>query len=166
MKPRFMRGTIWPLAIAAAIAAAGCGVKSEPLAPGQVLPARILNLRASAAPGGIELAWPRPTHYANGNIMHDLSDFVILRAAGDGPMTPLVEIPVTDQERIQIQREFTYLDNETKLGERYRYVVIEETSDGYRSLPSNEVEFVRSKPPPPPSPKNFALPTPSPLPAN
>lgn len=154
------------LALAIAVALAGCGVKSAPLPPEMARPQRILNLRASAAAGGINLTWGRPTRYAGGQVMRDLSDFVILRGEGDGQMKALVEIPVTDQQRFQLQHQFTYLDNETKIGERYRYVVISETRDGYRSLPSNEVDFIRKPPPSPPNPENFKLPKPSPLPTN
>ncbi len=154
------------LAFAIVAVLAGCGVKSAPLPPEMARPQRILNLRASAAAGGINLAWGRPTRYAGGHVMRDLSDFVILRGEGGGQMKALVEIPVTDQQRFQLQREFSYLDNETNIGERYRYAVISETRDGYRSLPSNEVDFIRKRPPSPPNPENFKLPKPPPLPAN
>lgn len=166
MKYRAAGITVLAFALAMAMGAVGCGIKSAPVPPEQARPARILDLRASAATGGIKLTWQRPTHYSGGRAMRDLNDFVIMRAADDGPMAPLIEIPITDQQRFQIEREFTYLDSETKMGERYRYTVIAETRDGYRSLPSNEVEFSRITPPPPPSPENFSLPTPSPLPTN
>ncbi len=157
------RKSIFTLAIAVA---AGCGVKSAPMPPEMARPERILNLRASVAAGGIDLSWGRPTRYTGGHAMRDLNDFVILRGEGDGQMKALVEIPVTDQQRFQLQREFNYLDSETKLGKRYRYAVISETRDGYRSLPSNEVEIIRKPPPAPPNPENFNLPKPSPPPGN
>jgi hypothetical protein len=154
------------LPLAAGTCVSGCGVKGPPIAPELVRPESVADLRASAAAAGIELAWHRPTQYTGGHTMRDLSGFVILRAEGNTQMEPLLEIPVTDQERLQIQREFTYLDGETAMGHSYRYTVIAETADGYRSDPSNEVIFTRSKPPPPPNPENFKLPTPSPLPTN
>ena len=95
--------------------------------------------------------------------MRDLSAFIIKRAVGDGPMTALVNIPVTDQERFQVEDQFSYLDGETQMGNRYRYTVISEAA-GYHGAPSNEVDFTRIKPPPPPNPANFKLPAPSPLP--
>ncbi len=148
----------------AAAALPGCGVKSAPVPPEFAQPERILSLRAQAAFGGIKLTWLRPTHYNGGHTMRDLGGFVVMRAQGDGPMTALVKIPVTDQERFQVQDEFSYLDREARLGGRYRYTVISETTDGYHSAPSNEVDFKRVNPPLPPNPDTYKLPTPSPLP--
>ncbi|MGH7932799.1 MAG: hypothetical protein ACREQN_06465 [Candidatus Binataceae bacterium] len=143
-----------------------CGVKSAPVPPDQATPERIEDLRATASPAGINLAWSRPTQYAGGHSMHDLSGFVILRAEDGAPMRPLIEIPITDRERFQVQNDFTYDDIESVLGHAYRYEIISETTGGYRGTPSNVVEFTRVKPPPPPNPANFKLPTPAPLPTN
>jgi len=143
---------------------AGCGVKSAPVPPEYARPERILDLRAEAASGGIKLTWLRPSRYAGGHAMRDLSGFVVMRGEGDGPMTALVEIPVSDRERFQIERQFSYLDGETRMGSRYRYGIVSETTDGNHSEPSNEVEFTRIKPPVAPNPESFRLPAPSPLP--
>jgi len=159
----FAIGMLLMVVAAVAIGLPGCGVKSAPIPPEYASPERILDLRAESDAGGIKLTWSRPTHYVGGHSMHDLSAFVIKRADGDGPMTALVNIPVTDQERFQLEDEFSYLDGETTMGNRYRYTVIAEAA-GYHGDPSNEVEFTRIKPPPPPNPANFKLPAPSPLP--
>jgi hypothetical protein len=139
----------------------GCGVKSAPVAPEYARPERILTLRAKPGVAGIDLTWERPTRYYGGHQMRDLSSFVVMRGEGDGPMTPLVEIPVTDRERFQIEDVFSYLDVETKLGSRYRYTVIAEAGGAYRSEPSNEVELMRTKPPLAPNPDTYQLPAPS-----
>ena len=144
----------------------GCGVKSAPIPPELARPEKIVDLRAGADRSGIKLDWGRPAHYASGHTMRDLADFVILRGEGDSAMQPLVKLPVTDQERFSPQRDFTYVDGETTLGSRYRYAIVSETSDGYTSEASNEVDFTRIKPPPPPNPDTFALPAPSPFPDN
>jgi hypothetical protein len=149
------------IGIFVATALPGCGVKSAPIPPEYARPERILSLRAAAAAGGIKLTWQRPSHYTSGHSMRDLGGFVLMRAEGDGPMTALVKIPVTDQERFQVEDEFTYLDRETRISDRYRYAVIAETSDGYHSEASNEVEFTRIKPPAPPNPDTYQLPAPS-----
>jgi len=154
------------ITIFVAVGLPGCGVKSAPVPPEYASPERILSLHAQAGAGGIKLTWDRPTHYNGGHAMRDLSDFVLIRAEGDGPMTALIKIPVTDQERFQIEDEFTYLDAETRMGDRYRYAVIAETSGGYRSEPSNEVQFTRIKSPLTPNPDNYKLPAPSPLPTD
>ncbi|HTT75961.1 MAG TPA: hypothetical protein VMF50_08275 [Candidatus Binataceae bacterium] len=153
------------LIISAAAVLAACGVKSAPIPPEKARPERITSLTAASVQDGVMLRWDRPTTYAGGNKMRDLGGFVIMRAEGNtAEMEPLVEIPVTDLERFQVQMRFNYDDIETKIGSHYRYAIISETTDGYRSLPSNVVEITRMKPPPPPNPANFQIPTPSPLP--
>jgi hypothetical protein len=165
MKPGAVAGiAVVIITIFAAAGLPGCGVKSAPVPPEYARPERILSLRAEPAAGGIKLTWQRPSHYNGGHAMRDLSGFVLMRAEGDGPMTALVKIPVTDRERFQVEEEFSYLDRESRMGGRYRYGVVSETSDGYHSEPSNEVEFTRIKPPSAPNPDTYKLPAPSPLP--
>jgi hypothetical protein len=142
-----------------------CGVKSAPVPPEKARPERITTLTVTSVQDGVMLRWNRPLTYAGGNTMRDLGGFVIMRAEGDtAEMEPLVEVPVTDRERFQVQMVFTYDDLETQVGAHYRYAIIAETTDGYRSDPSNAVEITRMKPPPPPNPANFPPPTPVPLP--
>lgn len=157
-------GIVVVVVVGAAIGLPGCGVKSAPIPPEYARPERILDLRAEADAGGIKLTWSRPTRYVGGHSMRDLSAFVIKRADGDGPMTALVKIPVADQERFRLEEEFSYLDGEARMGNRYRYTVTAEAAGSYHGDPSNEVEFTRIKPPAAPNPANFKLPTPSPLP--
>jgi hypothetical protein len=146
----------------AALPNAGCGVKSAPVPPEMTKPAPITDLRASADRFGIDLSWTRPTHYLSGHSFHDLGDFVILRGEGHQPLEPLVELPVTDQERFAPQRSFSYLDGETQVGRAYRYQIVCRTLDGYASPPSNEVEFVRVRPRSSSKTENFNLPAPRP----
>ena len=153
--------TVIAIAICAAVALPGCGVKSAPIAPEYAAPARILDLRAESAFGGIKLTWTRPTQYVGGHAMRDLSGFVLKRADGDGPMIALVKFPVTDQERFQVEEEFSYLDGETQMGGRYRYAIIAEAQGGYFGPASNEVDITRTKPALPPNPDNYKLPSPS-----
>ncbi len=164
-----MKRTLFALAhvaVAALLAGllAGCGVKSAPVPPEEAQPERVLDLQAVSVANGIKLTWGRPFHYAGGARMRDLGGFVILRSDSNGPLKPLIEIPVTDQGRFRVARRFIYIDHTTKVGDYYRYAVISETTDNYRSVPSNEVDLQRIVPPPPPNPENFVLPTPSPLP--
>jgi hypothetical protein len=152
--------TVVAIAIIAAASLPGCGVKSAPIAPEYAAPARILDLRAESALGGIKLTWSRPTQYVGGHAMRDLSGFVLKRADGDGPMTALVKFPVTDQERFQVEDEFSYLDGETQTGRRYRYAIIAEAEGGYYGPASNEVDITRAKPALPPNPDTYQLPSP------
>ena len=144
----------------------GCGVKSSPVPPQTVYPAAISDLHASADPAGINLTWSRPMRYVSGHSMRDLGGFVLLRSQGNQPFQPLVELPVTDQERFSPQLTFSYVDDETQMGNSYRYEIVSRTTDGYTSAPSNEVKFTRVRPHKTLQPQNFALPTPTPLPTN
>src|SRR5512135_66618 len=102
------------LAASAVLLGVGCGVKSAPIAPELVRPAAIADLRATADNHGIKLSWARPTHYVGGRMMRDLGGFILLRGSGaNGAMAPLVELPVTDQERFSVEREFSFIDIET-----------------------------------------------------
>jgi len=166
MGPARLSNTAKALLVLVVVAVIGaCGVKSAPVPPEQARPQAITSLTASSSPDGVMLSWERPTLYAGGHTMRDLGSFVIMRAEGpSAQMQPLVELPVTDRERFQVQDRFMYDDLETQIGLHYRYAIIAETTDGYRSDPSNVVELTRKKPPPPPNPSNFHLPTPIPLP--
>lgn len=145
---------------------AGCGVKSAPIPPEEARPVKIVDLRAVSVANGIELGWSRPTRYVSGATMRDLSSFIILRAEGNGAMEPFATVPVTDQGRFRVQHHFSFLDRATTLGDTYSYEVVARTSDGYESLPSNEVAVKRVKPPPPPNPATFKLPNSNPLPSS
>jgi hypothetical protein len=152
------------LAAGAGLLCVQCGVKSRPEPPSMVRPQRIVDLESASAATGIRIRWSRPEHYAGGKRMRDLGKFEILRAVGGAQPTLLADIPVTDLQRFRQQRHFTYLDTDTKIGQRYRYQIISVTTDGYESLPSNQAEAVRAVPTPTPNPENFVLPTPVPLP--
>ena len=145
--------------LGALLLAAGCGVKSAPVPPELARPERIADLRAAPDANGIKLSWGRPTRYSGGHTMRDLGGFVILRASSaNGQMEPLAELPVTDRERFAIEHEFSYIDNETVVGQVYRYAIVSRTLDGYVSEASNTVDFTRVRPPPPPNPDTFKLP--------
>jgi predicted small lipoprotein YifL len=147
-----------------ALALARCGVKGPPLPPEEVKPERITNLKAGPDHDGIRLTWPRPDSYATGRKMRDLAGFVILRSQGQAPMHTLADLPIPDRERFQKIDRLDWVDTSTAMGQTYRYAVVSMTDDGYRSDPSNEVEFTRIVPPPPVSPENLVLPKPSPAP--
>jgi hypothetical protein len=154
------------LALFGALLGPGCGVKSTPVPPQTVYPAAISDLRATPDPAGINLTWTRPMHYVSGHSMRDLGGFVLLRSQGSRPFEPLVELPVTDQERFSPQKTYSYLDGETELGNSYRYEIVSRTIDGYTSAPSNQVQFTRIQPHKNLPPTNLALPSRPPPSAN
>jgi len=151
-------------AFAASIFLSGCGVKSPPVPPEQAVPERIVGLDATSQKNGVLLSWERPDRTAGGGRLRDLGSFEIDRAENTGTFRPLTEVPVTDQDRFQQQRKFSYLDGSAEVGHHYRYQVISATLDAYRSDPSNEAEITHQLPKAPPNPENFVIPQPKPLP--
>ena len=152
------------LAVVAAAAWVGCGVKSRPVPPQAARPQRILDLHAVSVQEGVRLSWGRPTTYEAGGKMRNLGYFAIMRSDGQGIFRNVGEVPVTDQERFQQQQMFAYTDHDTTIGHSYTYHIVSYTLDNYRSAPSNPVEIERTVPRPPPNPETYVLPTPTPLP--
>jgi hypothetical protein len=152
------------VAIAGAAAGLGCGVKSPPIPPEDARPQQTLDLEATSLRGGVRVVWHRPERYAGGMQMKDLASFTLSRSEGDAPYIKIADIPVTDQDRFQVQRTFTYVDHDTEVGKTYHYQLTTSTSDGYVSKPSNTASVTRSNPPPPPNPDTYQLPTPTPIP--
>jgi len=142
----------------------GCGVKSPPIPPESAVPERIVGLEASPQKHGVMLSWERPDHTAGGGRLRDLGSFEIDRAENTDAFRQLTEVAVTDQDRFQQQRQFSYLDSTAEAGHQYRYQVFSSTLDAYRSDPSNEAEITYQVPKPPPNPENFVIPQPKPLP--
>jgi predicted small lipoprotein YifL len=147
-----------------ALVLARCGVKGPPLPPEEVKPARITTLKAVPDRDGIRLTWPRPDIYATGRPMRDLAGFLVLRSQGQAELQTVADLPIPDRERFQKIDRLDWVDTSTAMGQTYRYAVVSMTDDGYRSDPSNQVEFKRIVPPPPVTPENLVLPKPSPAP--
>lgn len=161
MKRMRWRAVVAAAAVFALAVSAGCGAKSRPIPPSQTHPERVNDLSAEPDPHGVRLSWSRPMKYTSGRQLRDLAGFRLMRAEGAGRFNELAELPVTDQERFQKVRRFTYVDRSAVMGHTYRYLMIAETTDGYQSEPSNVAELIRTTPKPPPSPESFVLPTPS-----
>jgi hypothetical protein len=164
MKARSNIVSIVIAAIVAPMLTAGCGVKSAPIPPEYAIPERIVSLNALSEKTGVRLSWERPDRTAGGRKMRDLSRFDVERAENTAEFNTIAEIPVTDLDRFQQERRFSYLDSTAAVGHHYRYQVISETQDAYRSPPSNEAQLTHQLPPPPPNPEDFVLPQPKPLP--
>jgi hypothetical protein len=141
----------------------GCGVKSTPIPPEAARPEQIVGLEAANAKDGIRLTWDRPTNYAGGQKMKDLGGFSISRNQEGKPAEKIGEIEVHDEGRFQVQNTFTFIDGDTIMGKTYHYQVTSNTTDGYVSVPSNDVTIVRKAASAPPNPDNFVVPTPVPI---
>jgi hypothetical protein len=141
----------------------GCGVKSMPIPPEAARPEQILGLEAANAKEGIRLTWDRPELYAGGAKMKDLGGFTILRTQEGKPVEKIGDIQVHDEGRFQVQNTFNFIDGDTIMGKTYHYQVTSNTTDGYVSVPSNDVTVVRKAASAPPNPDNFVVPTPVPI---
>jgi hypothetical protein len=141
----------------------GCGVKSMPIPPEAARPEQILGLEAANAKEGIRLTWDRPELYAGGAKMKDLGGFTILRTQEGKPVEKIGDIQVHDEGRFQVQNTFNFIDGDTIMGKTYHYQVTSNTTDGYVSMPSNDVTIVRKAASAPPNPDNFVVPTPVPI---
>jgi hypothetical protein len=141
----------------------GCGVKSMPIPPEAARPEQILGLEAANAKEGIRLTWDRPELYAGGAKMKDLGGFTILRTQEGKPVEKIGDIQVHDEGRFQVQNTFNFIDGDAIMGKTYHYQVTSNTTDGYVSMPSNDVTIVRKAASAPPNPDNFVVPTPVPI---
>ena len=136
-------------AAALAITLAGCGLKSDPVAPELVRPMPPAKLSAKSVRDGVELHWRRPTDYTGGKRMRDLGGFDIERAPASGtPFTKVGTLSLSDQQRFRQQRDISWTDPDVAPGTEYLYCVIAFTTDGTRSDRS-PVVHVRYTPPPP-----------------
>lgn len=131
--------------------ALACGRKTIVKAPELVVPERIDNLAATNGPDGIRLSWRRPERYADGSRMYDLGAFRVERSTAGGVFLPAATVEVTDRERLQQERHYTWVDTDTVLAQTYQYRVISVTTDAYVSDPSNVVTLDRALPSPVPT---------------
>ncbi|HXN87062.1 MAG TPA: hypothetical protein VN867_13395 [Candidatus Binataceae bacterium] len=164
MKGRDRIVSIIIAAIVGPMLSLGCGVKSAPIPPEYAVPERIATLNALSEKTGVRLSWERPERTAGGRKMRNLGSFDIERAENTETFDTIAQIPLTDLDRFQQEHRFSYLDSGAQVGHHYRYQVISETLDAYRSAPSNLVQLTHQLPPPPPNPEDFVLPQPKPLP--
>ena len=132
--------------VAAGALTVGCGRKTDVRPPEFVAPARITDLEAVNAVGGVGLGWRRPKQTADGQPLFDLDAFVVERAAPGLPFEFLARVPIPDRDRLRQQKRFTYVDAGAEVGQVYRYRALAVTLDGYVSAPSNVVEILRAVP--------------------
>lgn len=146
---RVSRPTLILLVTAAlCMAYAGCGRKTAPRPPADVLPETITDLKAKVTPEGIQLSWRRPRQYTGGDKMSDLGGFWIQRADAPGAeFETIATVEVDDLERFQQIKRFRYLDADVDADHSYRYWVVSFTLDRYVSAPSN-IAVARSAPRP------------------
>ena len=140
----------WLLVITLAVAANGCGKKSDPRSPELATPKLITNLAAKSSADGVALTWNRPTEYVDGSALKDLASFVIFRKEVSPscldcpvPYRELTTVNVEDREKFVRLKQYRFDDREVRSNTIYRYRVSSQLFDGTLSGPSNEVEVKR-----------------------
>lgn len=132
--------------MAASLLPAACGRKTNVRPPELVVPNPVEGLTADNAEQGIDLAWDRPTRYADGSNMLDLAGFRIERSRPCCGFVTLQEVEVEDRNRFRRAKRFRYTDHRVEVGEIYAYRVTAYTLDGYESTVSETVEIRRELP--------------------
>jgi hypothetical protein len=134
------------LLVSGCLAAGACGRKTAVRAPALAAPQAIEGLEARNELDGIEIAWDRPTRYADGSHMLDLDGFRIERRRPCCGYIELARVPIEDRTRFQRARRFRYVDERVEPGELYSYRVIAVTVDEYESIPCEPVQIQRRLP--------------------
>lgn len=132
--------------VAGSLAAGACGRKTPVLPPALAAPQTVEGLEARNQLHGIELAWDRPTRYADGSHMLDLDGFRIERRRPCCGYIELARVPIEDRTRFQRARRFRYVDERVEPGELYSYRVIAFTVDEYESVPCDPIQIQRHLP--------------------
>lgn len=123
---------------ALALSFSACGLKANPQPAALVRPETITDLSAAKAAEGVRLEWTRPDSYANGDDMPDLGGFKVFRGVLRALAREIADIKVSDRERFQRQRRFTFVDKDGTKGGSYYYRIVSYTTDQYYSAPSNQ----------------------------
>ncbi|HEY2387956.1 MAG TPA: fibronectin type III domain-containing protein [Candidatus Binatia bacterium] len=137
----------------------GCGRKTDVKPPQLVAPHTVTEVSLTTRPEGIEVGWSRPTEYADGTTMEDLSGFVIERSRNNEAFRELARVPVTDRGRFQKAKRFEYVDKALTEGTTYHYRVVAFTTDGYYGAPSGAATLTWDGPHPASSPGAAVAPT-------
>lgn len=139
------------LVLALALAAAGCGLKTAPVAPELVEPLPPTNLHAAPVPTGVRLVWRRPIRYSGGGRMRDIDRFDVERLGPDARGWQRIgTLSMEDRYQLRQPRTIEWTDTTAVPGTRYQYRVITVTRDGRRSLPSEPASVVHRAVPPAP----------------
>jgi fibronectin type 3 domain-containing protein len=133
----------------------GCGKKGPLIAPEEIAPKRIVDLKAFARNGNIDIMFTIPKENKDGSKLEDLRGFRILRR--DENIKTLMTTDFKEVDKIEIKEGdlkkgdiILWTDNNLEDNFRYSYKVISYNSKGYLSDDSNIVNILWSLPPNPP----------------
>lgn len=142
--------TVFACAVTIAIGTGACGRKTAVRAPELVAPQPVAALEVRNVERGVELAWDRPTRYADGATMLDLAGFRVERSRPCCGFLLHQEIEIEDRQRFRRAKRIRWTDDRVQLGEEYAYRITAYTIDGYESEPVESPPIVRELPPPTP----------------
>jgi len=144
-----------PAALILLIALDGCGFKTQPVAPQDVVPVAINDLRYELSEKGVTLSWSYPVETITGQAITELDSFVLYRAVV--PVDSYCDTcPIPYGKAISLpggslsgegKKTATYEATLLRPGNLYFFQVRSKTGWLAESAPSNLVSFVWQVPP-------------------
>ena len=147
-----MKRIVFPIVcVALVLCFCACGVKTPPVPPSRVEPARVDDLSASRGETGAVLSWTAPEMNADGTKLTDLAGFSVLRRdvpdedidcpPCSGDFEKLFEFTLDAPGRATVQGDdISFEDTSLSAGITYTYVVVPFNSDGYEGPYSNPID--------------------------
>ena len=134
----------------------GCGLKTDPVPPGAVIPMAIDDLGYRLDEKGVNLSWTYPPLSVQGASIDNIREFKIFKAARN-EADYCAECPLkydvfytVDAARLKPGRHVKFKDIDLKSGYHYFYVVQSHSGWNIHSHDSNRVDFVWLSPLSPP----------------
>ncbi len=133
----------------------GCGVKTNPVPPQQVVPQAITDLRYNLSEKGVVLQWSYPERTVGGGKLGEVLSFELYRAVvSEDGYCPTCPVPYGEPLHVsggllpeQGRREASYESSLLRPGHRYFFKVRSRTGWWSASQDSNIVSFVWQIPP-------------------
>ena len=144
-------GGLWLLVVLLALT--GCGKKTRPVPPGDVMPAPITDLAYELDEKGVTLSWSLPARTVQGaRLPYRLKEFMLYRAVVPAkeycegcpvPFGEPMEIPISEEAKGQV----AYQESLLRPKHRYLYQVRSRAGWLLTSEPSNTVSLLWDTPP-------------------
>ncbi len=132
--------------------AGGCGLKTDPVPPGAVIPAAIDDLAFRLDEKGVNLSWTYPPLSIQGAAIDNIREFKVFKAARKEvdycPECPLNYNVVfsVNAARLKPARHVKFSDVDLQSGYHYFYMVQSHSGWNIHSHDSNQVDFIWHSP--------------------